>query len=759
MKQIFTLALIALVALSCSKDDGVAAYSISGTPEITSLEAGYKRVVVTWEINTTMDDAALTNIYWDGGESSTGQYLTSDTGNSITIEITDLAEGEYTFYAQNATPTSSKYSAPSPSVTIYVYGDSYCSDLAKRTIASIDYLDGDDIEDGAYVTWSSFTNSDGAIGNMLYYRNQSNVDTEFFCSIDDEKSLVADAIVETEVSYSTLYCPAGCLDTLATGSTSGEEFPMSNDGIIRVASIVAMQPYFAMDDVHVILEKGDYRVTADDINAGLFPNYAEVVSGTTSSSIFLVQGSGSTYDFGGSTVTIETLAYNASGYECFPLHFIGNNNVVKDLTQIDEGVAEAVHPNGITNIAIDGRENRLEGVTVYSTGSYPYRYGEIFGKGGGPIIKHYKHCALLLRGFSNYVLNCNLYHRAYGHCLFMQGAEDPVIEGCYIEGAMTTTEAIWAESGTGSPADNVNFFTTWGYYMSANLKYTIPLCEEGIRTYANGNTYADGTRYPSNGTKNVQVLDCTIKNTRGGINISFGSGTKYIRGCTVIGNSLGFGASSSSAVIEDSYADAQYGIIAGGDGVTADITIIDGSCPDYIEVDGVEYRTSNGTAHIARLGSSGSKVKYRDGRVNDKGTTIYTTAASMTKNAVTFSRFDLGGDSRMIGQIWKSESVTEILDDDGEGTGVYTSANPAETLDDDEQWLTDTKFANETDWPTWMDSNVSGCTIYTNGHLYMEAGSYDNVIYTSGDESSVTEIGTHSNTIHYNYTWDIDTCF
>ncbi len=69
-KNLFILAFMAIVAISCSNDDGVGAYSISGAPEITSIQSGYKRVVATWEINTTSSDASLTNIYWDGGDNT-----------------------------------------------------------------------------------------------------------------------------------------------------------------------------------------------------------------------------------------------------------------------------------------------------------------------------------------------------------------------------------------------------------------------------------------------------------------------------------------------------------------------------------------------------------------------------------------------------------------------------------------------------------------------------------------------------------------
>ncbi|MFI3263699.1 MAG: fimbrillin family protein [Rikenellaceae bacterium] len=503
------------------------------------------------------------------------------------------------------------------------------------------------------------------------------------------------------------------VDDTDDGTTSVEP---DADGVYRVSSLADMQPLLKMDNVQVELATGDYYVTPMDITNGVYSATAEVVEGTYTSSIFLVEGNGSTYDFGNSTITINADAYDVAGCEAYPLHIIGSENTVKNYTQVDDGEAIDVHVNGVTNVVIDGRENIVENITIHSTGSYPYGYGECFGKGGtNTVIGHYKHCGVLVRGLDNIFRDSHVYHRAYGHCVFMQGAFNPTIENCYIEGAISTTEAIYAEKGTGSAADNANFRTTWGFYMTENFKYTMALTEEGIRAYNGGNTIIDGVRY-ENGTTSPTILNNTVKNARAGVTLTHASGTKYVEGCTIIGCDRGFAIGSGNIV--DCYADAQFGPAFGVDystdsGITAEITIIDGSSAEYVTVDGVDYKTSNGTGHIAYIFGKNHNLTFRDGRT-DKDAVIYTTCADPN---ISECAFDLGGDCRTIGEIWEDE---------------YSEGYDPETLDDDMYPLTSSTITNYTTWPIRIDSEATGNTIYSNGEVTEEIPG-NNTVYRIGE--------------------------
>ncbi|WP_373942909.1 hypothetical protein OEG92_07375 [Polaribacter sejongensis] len=97
---------------------------------------------------------------------------------------------------------------------------------------------------------------------------------------------------------------------------------------------------------------------------------------------------------------------------------------------------------------MDGSFNRIEGFHITAKGSFPYGYGDAFGKGGTYTIKHNKHSAFLIRGESNHAKGVTIIHRTYGHCMFMQAANNPIIEDCYLEGEMRSTDDMLAEKGT-----------------------------------------------------------------------------------------------------------------------------------------------------------------------------------------------------------------------------------------------------------------------------------------------------------------------
>ena len=120
-------------------------------------------------------------------------------------------------------------------------------------------------------------------------------------------------------------------------------------------------------------------------------------------------------------------------------------------------------------MVMDGSDNLLEGFHMTIRGSYPYGYGDAFGKGGGPVIGHRKHSALLVRGESNHVKNCTLIHRSYGHAIFMQAASNPIIEGCYIEGEMRSTDDMLAEEGNRISSGQCGFHDSLGLSIASGI--------------------------------------------------------------------------------------------------------------------------------------------------------------------------------------------------------------------------------------------------------------------------------------------------
>ncbi|MFI3282155.1 MAG: hypothetical protein SNG10_01330 [Rikenellaceae bacterium] len=451
------------------------------------------------------------------------------------------------------------------------------------------------------------------------------------------------------------------------------------EGVINVSSLEELLPYLKKDNVTLTMTPGTYRVTPADIKANKFPDHSEVREGEKKNVLLLVTANNSSYDFTGVTVEVESAVFNSfeNRGELHDLHLLGSNNTIKNIKFVDVGKPTDVPQFGCTNIAIDGANNLVEGVEVHSQGSYPYGYGSLFGIGGKNVIRHRKHCACLLRGDNNHLKNCKFYHNAFGHFIFMQGAQNPTIEGCYTEGKMNTTDNVLAEKGTGSAADKVGFMTFYGYVTPPG--YTFPIGEDGIRTYASGNTMIDGVRYSSRETGGkIVVKDCVVKHARRGISLAHGGGDKYVENCTLIGCKSGYSVNDGGQIV-NCRADAAFGpaiwIFSNNTrNVTADITII--------PYEGEPY-TGNKSGQAAVIAGRNNNITLRKGKgfKNEGDLAIY-----------------VGGDCKALGHL------------NGDNN------NPAHN----------NTIINKTGLPVIVDDNTSGNIITTNGE-YTDEGTNNTI--------------------------------
>ncbi|SHJ76445.1 Por secretion system C-terminal sorting domain-containing protein [Reichenbachiella agariperforans] len=318
-----------------------------------------------------------------------------------------------------------------------------------------------------------------------------------------------------------------------------------------VSSLSQLIPYLDDDNVNVKLAPGTYSVTANDVSTGAIGKYWQ---GTThlgnSFNVFLFEGDNSTYDFTGVTINIETeTAQSVGNVDFHEFRIIGSDNVILNLTVVDDGSVNDQPTKRATNVVLDGANNRLEGCHFTVRGSYPYGYGDIFGKGGSNVIAHNKRSACLIRGNSNHVKNSTFICRSYGHGIFFQGANDPIVEGCYVEGELRSTNEVLAEEGSGSPADNVDFQTIWGFNLNdITGNYYFSLQEDGIRSYNAGETVIDGVEY-DRGVTNATVLNSTVVKMRSGVTIGWASGTKYVENCTVLACETGYWVGANTNVV------------------------------------------------------------------------------------------------------------------------------------------------------------------------------------------------------------------
>ncbi|MFR9603426.1 MAG: right-handed parallel beta-helix repeat-containing protein [Rikenellaceae bacterium] len=447
--------------------------------------------------------------------------------------------------------------------------------------------------------------------------------------------------------------------------------------VVTVNSIEEILPYLKQDNVSVKMQPGTYIVTVKDVEAGKYPLKAEVIEGSISNVILLIEGNGSTYDFTDVTIEVETKVFGAFGNngEFVELHILGNNNVVKNLKLMDVGSKDDFPPYGCVNVIMDGANNLVEGVEVRSTGSMPYGYGEVFGKGAKNTIRHRKHSAVLVRGDYNHLKNCRVIHRSYGHFVFMQAAQNPTIEGCYIEGEMITTDDILKEKGSGSAADKIDFMTVFGYKVP--MGYTLSTGEDGIRTYNAGRTMVNGERM-KRGSANITVKDCTVKHARGGVALTLSTGFKVVENCTLIGCQGGFATGSGGQII-NCRADVAFGAAYSNaydsdEGVTADITIMPYEGEKFV---------GNGGKQAAIIWGRNHNITLRrgEGLSEDQEISVY-----------------VGGLRRSIGALAEEK--------DGKASGITIN--------------------NETNYPIILGNNSSANTITTKGGV-IDNGKSNNI--------------------------------
>ncbi|WP_066219908.1 T9SS type A sorting domain-containing protein [Formosa haliotis] len=362
---------------------------------------------------------------------------------------------------------------------------------------------------------------------------------------------------------------------------------------VTVNSLEELLPYLKQSDVDVKLAPGTYSINGSDIDDGTFSN-----------PLFLFEGSNNVYDFTDVKIEISTEVLTKFGnVDVNEFQILGNDNVLKNLTIEDIGTTAPT--NRAQSIVMDGRDNRIEGFDLTIRGSFPYGYGDAFGKGGGSVINHRKHSGVLIRGLRNHLKDCNIISRSYGHIVFMQAASHPTVEGCYIEGEMRSTDDMLAEAGTGTPADNVDFMTVWGYKLPAG--YMMSLQEGGIRAYDAGTTYIDGEEI-QRGTDNPTVLNCTVKNARTGVTLAHASGTKIVDNVTLLGCEQGY--SIGSGTVSNCSADAQYGPVlsfaySSDSNTDIDITVLP-SDNHY-----------NGSGTVAYIGGKAHNITLRGGESNN----------------------------------------------------------------------------------------------------------------------------------------------
>lgn len=317
--------------------------------------------------------------------------------------------------------------------------------------------------------------------------------------------------------------------------------------IIEVNTLSEFKNYLNKDNVHVKLKEGNYQ-----IDAAQKIRFMEITSNN------------SYYDLRGARFMVDTKLFSRTdlvksddGNSMYCAIEISGKHVTLEGLYIETygDTPGRQSKNKIFNIV--GEDVTLKDVEVRTTGSSPWGYGYLYGIGGGTDVRKMNGIRIGYPAKNAKLLGCKVHMRAMGHAIFLQGAENTLIENCQVDGLLRTTDAILAEtSGYGF---DKKFYAGKGNYIEGTIVAEdgkilpgeiISLSEDGIRIYP---------EYNEHKTQNTTVKNCTVTQMRRGICTGLGNSGDKVIDCTVRDCvATGYNVGNGDTLINCS-ADAKYG--------------------------------------------------------------------------------------------------------------------------------------------------------------------------------------------------------
>lgn len=305
----------------------------------------------------------------------------------------------------------------------------------------------------------------------------------------------------------------------------------SKEELVVLNSFSEFKQYIDKDNVKVKLKAGNYQI-----------DEAEKIR------FIEITGNHSYFDLTGVRFMVDTKLFSRTDLEksddgnsmyC-AIEISGNDVTLEGLYIETYGDKPGIQSkNKIFNLV--GQNVTLKNVEVRTAGSSPWGYGSLYGLGGGDV-KKMNGIRVGYPAKNVKLIGCKVHMRAMGHAIFLQGAENTLIENCHVDGLLRTTEAILAE--TSGYAFEKDFYAAKGGYVEGTMVgedgkilpgEIISLSEDGIRMYP---------EYNGHKTKNTTVKSCTVTRMRRGICTGLStSGDKVIdcvvRECVATGFNVG----------------------------------------------------------------------------------------------------------------------------------------------------------------------------------------------------------------------------
>ncbi|MCH6255194.1 thrombospondin type 3 repeat-containing protein [Puniceicoccaceae bacterium K14] len=369
----------------------------------------------------------------------------------------------------------------------------------------------------------------------------------------------------------------------------------ANRTAVTVTSMEELQQYVNVNNHDITMAPGTYWLTGPELRPAPFNGYAKFLN---------IVGINNTYNFAGVTLKVDTreLAGYGNGAGSVNSLFIGGfGNVIDGLTLTMEHVEyngvdewgyqrEYASAAGGQVVRCEGSNSIIRNCVITTGGSYPYGFGDAFGKGARPSngsgetnaawIPHDKQSGFLITGGASNVTveNVELNMRSFGHAFFMQqGASNVVFRNCQVLGdTLADSDDVIAH-----PVYQEWGFATYKEPLPADIR--ISKHEGGFRIYGNSGFASNG--FPEF-VENVTIENCVVERMRVAVAASVGTGTLTVTDTEAYGCELGFSPFSdgSPSIFTNCKGDALNGPLVyfqySGDNVVMDVELT-GDAPGH----------------------------------------------------------------------------------------------------------------------------------------------------------------------------------
>lgn len=277
---------------------------------------------------------------------------------------------------------------------------------------------------------------------------------------------------------------------------------------------------------------------------------------------------------------------------------------ISDFKETNEDYDRAPHDSNVY-IKIWGDDTSMMNNTIIVRGSYPYGYGDMFGKGSSSTFGLRKNAGVQVVGDNVLIDGMDLTMLSFGHGIFMQGSDGTVIRDTSVQGRVRMGADMY-QDGEDSLPDQVDYLQQepdWYYGIAIVEDRMYNLTEDGIRAYSSG-TKSDGT---TGYTGDIYVENSTVTNMRNCFSMVAAGGDVTLDNVTVKGCGENGYSMPSNGTVTNAYGDAAYAHLirmpyGTESGIHLDITVVE---PGFSTG---PYKFSNiaGSDHTIILRSDGS---------------------------------------------------------------------------------------------------------------------------------------------------------